>query len=653
MNKQMFRMCIILLVFNTAVIYSSPVENVRNGRIFFNTGNYIEAIGEYQKAIESNPNYLDAWQGLAETYLAMQEFDQALTSIERARIYSGSSLPVKNLHADILLSIGRIDDAAAVYAEVRRQEPNNTAAIIGEAQIALARNNPDRAAVIFDEALQQNPGNRNALLSLALISSAAGDHQSAGRYIDSALQHHNNNPTVHLLAAQQFMERNNLDQAEYHANVALQLREHYLEALLLSAEINLEKNNYEAADRQIRQILERNPQSVEAWYLAGYTAYRRNQINEALTNLERALRLSPGNELLRGIYETILRRETSLSDSRRQAAADYHIQLAAGYQAQHLSQRARTHYRRALQLNPFSERGRLGFASSFEADGNYARYLEELRLLRDQGNNSREVADAIEMYSNMIAGSVSDRWSINQFDLERASVEVQLFVLPGRTGLYNTDRFLPYIVMDNLSNIQSVGFSNPPVAVDSHQEALQLARSGSSEYYIVLEPLVDGSTVRLGLTVAVSRTGVRISDSWVLREGAHSFSRALSVIQENLTDLMPVIARIVERRFRNAVIDRGALDGISIGDEIPIHPAQTPVARNDSPGLLLPEQEQLAIFIVEELDDRISAGRITQGGFFDRVNPGDYAIIQPAGTGEQNPVLADFSPLYRRIRALD
>ncbi|GAB6090950.1 tetratricopeptide repeat protein [Spirochaeta dissipatitropha] len=653
MIKLMFRICTIMLLFNTAVIYSSPVDNVRSGRIFLNSGNYIEAIGEYRKAIESNPHYLDAWQGLAETYLAMQEFDQALSSIERARVYAGSSLPVKNLHADILLSIGRINDAAAVYAEVRRQEPNNTAAIIGEAQIALARNNPDRAARIFDEALQQNPGNRNALLSLALISSAAGDHQAAGRYIDSALQHHNNNPTVHLLAAQQFMERNNLEQAEYHASVALQLREHYPDALLLSAEINLEKNDYATADRQIRQILERNPQSVEAWYLAGYAAYRENRIDEALTGMERALRLSPGNELLRGIYETILRRETSLTDSRRQAAADYHIQLAGGYQDQHLSQRARAHYRRALQLNPFSERGRLGYASSFEADGNYARYLEELRLLREQGNNSRDVADSIEMYSNMIAGSVAERWSINQFDLERASVGVQLFVLPGSTGLYNADLFLPYIIIDNLNNIHSVNFSSPPVAVTSHQEALQMARSGSSEYYIVLEPLLDGSTVRLGFTIAVSRTGSRISESWILREGAHSFSRALSVIQEILRDSMPVIARIVERRFRNAVIDRGTLDGISVGDEIPIHPAQTPVARNDSPGLLLPDKELLAVFVVEELDDRLSSGRITQGGFFDRVNPGDYAIIQPAGTGEQNPVLTDFSPLYRRIRSLD
>ncbi len=649
-----FILCIMYLMLLSSLIFAdTPRELYQRGREQLDQQDYVGSVASFRNALELNPQYLDAWTGISEAFLQMQEFDQALISIQRARELAGNSLDVRNLHADILLSLGQIDAAAEIYAEVRRQEPNNIDALIGEAQIALARNNPESAAQTFSRALERSPRHRTALLSLALVAEASGQSTAADRYIESALTHHNDNPTVHYIAARSFFTRGEIAKAQYHVSTSLSLRQAYPEALLLQAEISLDSNHPEQAIAVMEQLLEINPDEVRAWYISGIAEHALREYDASISHLERALRLQPGNEYIRGTYETILRRQTDFDDPRRDTAARYHETLAKGYRNQNLSGRAGFHYRRALQLAPYSETARRGYAETFLENELYARYVEELELLNDLEVDDQPIQDALEVYQSLLLDSVAYRWDIDQFNLERITIPLQIFVQGSIAGYPEIQNYLPAFVQDVFSANPLLEFIREPSQVATESEAFQASRDAGTEYYIVITPQVFNDGVQITSEVYLSRTGSRIAMDSTIREGAQALSRALWELQERAYNIFPLQAQIVERRFRNAIIDRGRVDGIEEGSELPLYPARSGIPRSDGPGLLFPADAQLGQIVIDSVDDTIALGRIVGGGFFDRVNVGDVAVRQPEGISSPPQELSSFPPLYRQIRALD
>lgn len=652
MNNRLIWAAVLLLVAMTAWATTAR-DAYQRGQEQLQNRNYTAAVGEFRAAVSRNESYLDAWLGLSEAFLNLQEFDQALEAVTAARRLAGNSVQVKNLHADVLLSLGRIEPAAQLYAEVRSVEPNNIDAVIGEAQIQLAHNRPEQAMQTFSQALRQSPRNRTALLSLALLAEASGNYSAAENYIEAALTHHNDNAAVHYMAARHQFNRNNLEHAQYHAATALGLRDMYPDAMLLQGEIFIHMEQFSQAVSVMQQLLSHNPNHTLAWYIHAIAELQRDDVGSSLHSFERALGLDPGNEIVRSVYETVLRRNTDLHDDRRKTAARYHNELAAGYGNQYAAQRARIHYRRALQIDPFSETARRGFAAAYETDGLYARYLSELSVLRDHGIEDQGILDSVAIYESLRLDSVASRWNIEQMDLERLTTQVQLFVIGSITGYPLLSTYLAEYAQDFFSADSRIAFTNSPVAVDSEQQAYEIARAGSADYFLILRPAAFDPGIKLTTSVFVSRTGNKIYSDTIIRDGSQYVSRALWAAREGSLHVFPIQAKLIDRRFRTAVIDRGKSDGIEVGDRLPLYPARSGIPRSDGPGLLFPEDSQLAIFSVEQLDDMLAEGRIIEGGFFDRVSVGDVAVRQPEVDVEQRPELAAFPPLYRQIRALD
>jgi tetratricopeptide (TPR) repeat protein len=58
-------------------------EHYYAGTDFFGEGKLVEAVAEYQKALELDPRFADALHGLAQAYHAQQDFDGTIETAER------------------------------------------------------------------------------------------------------------------------------------------------------------------------------------------------------------------------------------------------------------------------------------------------------------------------------------------------------------------------------------------------------------------------------------------------------------------------------------------------------------------------------------------------------------------------------------------
>lgn len=99
----------------------------------------VRAIEMYQSALKENPSYNLVYQGLAECFYALDEYDQALSFVESARKYKKDDPDLQNLHGFILVGLGKIDAAKTLFNGVLKKYPNNPEARFGLAEIEVSK----------------------------------------------------------------------------------------------------------------------------------------------------------------------------------------------------------------------------------------------------------------------------------------------------------------------------------------------------------------------------------------------------------------------------------------------------------------------------------------------------------------------------------
>ncbi|WP_252723283.1 tetratricopeptide repeat protein [Treponema pedis] len=181
----MKKTCFILYIFIcfSICLFSNPAELYRRGTEFQMREDWYSAIEMYQSALKENPSYNLVYQGLAECFYALNEYDQALSSVETARSYKKDDADLQNLHGFILVGLSRIEEAEKIFKTVLQKYPNNPEARFGLAEIEVLHGKLYAASDIYKEALKRQGENRKALLSLALVSYEAGNKSIAEDYI--------------------------------------------------------------------------------------------------------------------------------------------------------------------------------------------------------------------------------------------------------------------------------------------------------------------------------------------------------------------------------------------------------------------------------------------------------------------------------------
>lgn len=120
-------------------------------------GKYAEAIPWFLRALENEPQFGEAYQGLAQVLEATQQYSQSAKAYQQAiTSYPDREmlhLRLGNVHA----RLGKWQDALASYNEAIRLNPRHWEALAGRANARLKLNHRDAAAADFKKVLELNP----------------------------------------------------------------------------------------------------------------------------------------------------------------------------------------------------------------------------------------------------------------------------------------------------------------------------------------------------------------------------------------------------------------------------------------------------------------------------------------------------------------
>ena len=643
-----FKIAVVLTLFIAVAAYAQPSATAlyEEGSREQLRENYYRAIELYKESLSQNTSYAKPMVGLAESFFAMGQNDEALIYVLRAQKFDRSNLSLVNLEGNIRTELGELQRARELFEGVLKIEPHNLEAKFGLARLDLADGRKRQAVARFQEALKTSPENVRVLLTLAMLYEELGDNQSSATYLEQALRFHSNNPLVYMTAGRYYYNRGDYESAIGYLQTALSLKSGYNEAKLLLGMIYLTQDRPNESISLLREVLtsQRSDQRHLARYSLGIAYGRTGMIAEALQAFEQALNEKPEDEISRIAAENLALRYGNETQKERTKFAQYHLKEGRKLEQTNRLEKALVEYRRSVRLDQSLAEARWAFASIYRMLGYPIKYLMELLLLRDY-YQSREtkVLDDIEVYTSRVEESVSNRWAdrlkphrdpdkiFDQFAIAKSTHSIYLAVLKGNQRVIHPDaaRELGLRVKDLLEWFDSLTIRANGLEFESFDMVFKNAREAEADFFLILRFFESERSFQLDGDLYLARTGSQLKGYSVFRTGNDRIREALTRFSTQIQESFPLRGALLAREFDRGIVNLGTMQQIKVGDTFDIIKKGKLNYKPDTIGFSFEQGDVLGSFTVGQTDENLSEGTITPSSFFDRINPGDEVVPAP------------------------
>ena len=142
----------------TAAIPNHPELTMNLGLALHSSGQYADAVKQFQSAVELKPGFGPAWFFLGLDYQKLGEPDKAVQPLERAlELQPGNHVAQLEL-ADALHTLGRHDQAVSGFQQLTKAQPANPKAWLGLGltYASLSKNAADQLEKLAPQSAHRN-----------------------------------------------------------------------------------------------------------------------------------------------------------------------------------------------------------------------------------------------------------------------------------------------------------------------------------------------------------------------------------------------------------------------------------------------------------------------------------------------------------------
>jgi serine/threonine protein kinase len=153
-----------------------------------NLGKYQEAIACYDKAIEINPGFADAWHNKTNSLEKLGKDQEVIACYDKALEINPGFVEAWVNKGFFLSKLGKYQEAIACYDRALELNPKDTKAWLSKGVSLLALSKYQEAIACFDKALEINPGDADAWLFKGDSLENFGKYQEAIACFGKALE---------------------------------------------------------------------------------------------------------------------------------------------------------------------------------------------------------------------------------------------------------------------------------------------------------------------------------------------------------------------------------------------------------------------------------------------------------------------------------
>jgi len=294
-----------------------PTQAAQAALLFVALDDYVQAIGLLKAASQQEPQDDTAWAycDLALAYLLSGNYEQAVppsrifVNLQQAR----KSGPVETAAAWSLLGIAeaRAGQSEAAIRELRQAatvEPGNEQHWLNLTRQMMEAGRYRDSIAATREGIAANPKSYALHLRLGAAQLAAGQYKESEAAFRTLVDAGDPLPTSYVGLAQVLLREGRAEEAVSVLNAA---EEKIGKSFLLSYFLGLSwdrAGKRQDAAKAFREAIKQNSQSSEAHLGLGKAALALGQVDDAIAELQEALRLGPGNVQARRLLSQAYRR---------------------------------------------------------------------------------------------------------------------------------------------------------------------------------------------------------------------------------------------------------------------------------------------------------------------------------------------------------
>lgn len=271
----------------TAANPESPLGHYLEGLALQRRGEHREAVTHFEKALQIKPDVVEPLVGLARSYLALNEPEEAKRHVLDVLEDNPDNLVATNLLGDIYLASGDMDQAVTIFEGAASAQPKSPRAYVRLAQVYVAQGDLDAARSTLEKGVQETDRNGFLVLQLALVQEQAGDIDAAIRNYQGMLERFPDSlvPANNLavILARQAGDRTALDRA---LELASRLKNSDIPVFLDTLGwVHYQRGEYDAALPYLEKAVAGNPQNPEFRYHLGMAYVKKGSVDAARENL--------------------------------------------------------------------------------------------------------------------------------------------------------------------------------------------------------------------------------------------------------------------------------------------------------------------------------------------------------------------------------
>ena len=204
-------------------------DYLRKGNRAYDAKNYTEAIDNYNKAIEKQPDFADAYNNRGVAYDSLGEYNKAIADYNEAiRLKPDAAVAYNNrgnAHADL----GEYDMAIADYNEAIRLKPDYADAYYNRGNNYNNLGEYDKAIADYNEAIRLNPDTAVAYNNRGSAYNDLGEYDKAIADYNEAIRLNPDTAVAYNNRGYYYAKKGEYDKAIEDCNKSLKLRPDYAE----------------------------------------------------------------------------------------------------------------------------------------------------------------------------------------------------------------------------------------------------------------------------------------------------------------------------------------------------------------------------------------------------------------------------------------
>jgi len=297
MGRKINRSIILTPVFIVLISFVQCSPKLYNtGKEFAASGNYEDAITQFTKLIEEEPEYTNAYVARAKAYEKIGEKAEAANDYKRASAFEDKDKEIFYNAGRLYYELEQYNEAIPLLSRVTALDKKHTNAyrLKMESYIALEQ---------YDKALKQS----NELLKLqetannyfrrGFINEKLGNYIQAENDFKKSIE---NAPGVvdgYVALADVLFKAKKIDESLANCNKALQIDDKSKEALWIRSKIYKEKIDYPNAINDLSKMIIFSPEDERAFFTRGIYYQEFNQHQSAINDFSKVISMDPDNAL--------------------------------------------------------------------------------------------------------------------------------------------------------------------------------------------------------------------------------------------------------------------------------------------------------------------------------------------------------------------